>query len=116
MTGTVDLGGATLDALLLGAFAPSLGDSFTIIDNDGDDAVIGTFAGRSEGARPRGLLCRFQLLSSRRATNLSIFCATPASASASRTSFRARWNLTPSGSVTAAAMVSASSAAAASSA
>ncbi len=51
VTGTVDLGGATLDALLLGGFVPGFGDAFVIIDNDGNDTVAGTFAGLAEGAR-----------------------------------------------------------------
>ncbi|MES2186334.1 MAG: autotransporter-associated beta strand repeat-containing protein, partial [Pseudomonadota bacterium] len=50
VTGTVDLGGATLNTLLLGGFAPALGASFTLIDNDAADAVTGTFAGLAEGA------------------------------------------------------------------
>jgi hypothetical protein len=48
--GTVDLGGATLDASLLNGFAPAANASFIIIDNDGTDAVTGTFAGLAEGA------------------------------------------------------------------
>lgn len=48
VTGTVALGGATL-ALAVG-FAPAPGDTFTIVDNDGADAVTGTFAGLPEGA------------------------------------------------------------------
>ena len=49
VTGTVSLGGATL-TLTLG-FAPAAGmTSLTIIDNDGADAVAGTFAGLAEGA------------------------------------------------------------------
>ena len=31
-------------------FTPAVGQSFVIIDNDGNDAVIGTFAGLAEGA------------------------------------------------------------------
>lgn len=50
VSGTVNLGGATLDASLLGGFVPSVGNSFTIIDNDGNDAVAGIFAGLAEGA------------------------------------------------------------------
>ncbi|MCB1486878.1 MAG: autotransporter-associated beta strand repeat-containing protein, partial [Bauldia sp.] len=49
VTGTVNLGGATLDGDVLPGFVPSVGDSFTIIDNDGADAVAGTFAGLAEG-------------------------------------------------------------------
>ncbi len=43
VTGTVSLGGADLDLALLGGFTPSIGNSFTIVDNDGADAVSGTF-------------------------------------------------------------------------
>jgi len=50
VTGTVGLGGATLDALLISGFDPAGGSSFRIIDNDGSDAVVGTFAGLAEGA------------------------------------------------------------------
>ena len=50
VTGTVSLGGATLDASLIGGFVPGFGNAFTIIDNDGSDAVTGTFAGLAEGA------------------------------------------------------------------
>ncbi|MEP7204683.1 MAG: hypothetical protein ABI716_00630 [Candidatus Saccharibacteria bacterium] len=50
VTGTVDLGGATLNTSLYGGFVPSLNDSFTIINNDGADAVTGTFNGLPEGA------------------------------------------------------------------
>ena len=35
---------------LLGGFDPSVGTAFTIIANDGGDAVAGTFAGLAEGA------------------------------------------------------------------
>ncbi|MFD2113533.1 DUF4347 domain-containing protein, partial [Thiorhodococcus fuscus] len=50
VTGTVDLGGATLNAALINSFTPTSGDSFVIIDNDGSDAVTGTFSGLAEGA------------------------------------------------------------------
>ena len=43
------LNGATLSASLINSFAPTVG-SFTIINNDGVDAVSGTFAGLAEGA------------------------------------------------------------------
>ncbi len=46
--GTVNLGGATL--ALSGAFVPTTGQSFMLIDNDGSDAVTGTFAGLSQGS------------------------------------------------------------------
>ena len=41
--------GGKLDLLL--GYAPVLGSTFTIIDNDGTDAVIGSFQGLGEGAR-----------------------------------------------------------------
>jgi hypothetical protein len=54
VNGTVNLGGATIGAELwaiLGTgFAPPFGTIFTIIDNDGTDAVSGTFAGLPQGA------------------------------------------------------------------
>jgi Ca2+-binding RTX toxin-like protein len=50
VTGAVSLGGATLDASLIGGFVPTFGQAFIIIDNDGNDAVTGTFAGLAEGA------------------------------------------------------------------
>ena len=48
--GTVTLGG-TLNATLGAGFTPVEGNSFVIIDNDGADAVSGTFAGLAQGAR-----------------------------------------------------------------
>src|SRR5262249_31408023 len=50
VTGTVTLGGATLN--LSGTFAPNVTvfNSFTIINNDSNDAVVGTFAGLPQGA------------------------------------------------------------------
>ena len=47
-TGSVNLGSATL-SLALG-FAPNQGQTFTIIDNDGSDAITGTFNGLAEGS------------------------------------------------------------------
>ena len=47
VTGTVTLGGATLQQIT--GFVPNLGDVLRIIDNDGTDAVVGTFAGLAEG-------------------------------------------------------------------
>lgn len=47
VTGTVDLGGATLQAGPMGPFL--VGAVMNIIDNDGADAVVGTFASRPEG-------------------------------------------------------------------
>ena len=48
VTGTVNLGGATLNVTT--GFAVGTGNSFVIINNDGGDAVVGTFAGLSQGA------------------------------------------------------------------
>ncbi len=50
VTGTVDLGGATLNTSLLNGFVPAIGNTFTVIANDGADAVTGTFSGLVEGA------------------------------------------------------------------
>lgn len=48
VTGTVSLGGAVLS--LSGSLTPSVGNTFTIINNDSTDAVSGTFSGLAEGA------------------------------------------------------------------
>jgi autotransporter-associated beta strand protein len=53
VTGTVDLGNATLNLIQFGGFIVNNGvpQTFTIIDNDGSaDAVTGTFNGLAEGA------------------------------------------------------------------
>jgi dipeptidyl aminopeptidase/acylaminoacyl peptidase len=50
VTGTVDLSGASLNVSLYGGFVPAVGQSYTIIDNDASDAVIGTFNTLSEGS------------------------------------------------------------------
>jgi hypothetical protein len=47
VTGSVTLGGMLA---LAGAFVPAAGNTFTIITNDGGDAVAGTFSGLPEGA------------------------------------------------------------------
>lgn len=49
VTGTVSISNAKLDLSLLSGYAPTSGN-FTIIDNDGADAVTGTFLGLAEGA------------------------------------------------------------------
>ncbi len=49
VVGGVNLNGKALD-LTGTTFAGALGQTFTIIDNDGTDAVTGTFAGLPEGA------------------------------------------------------------------
>lgn len=48
VTGAVSLTGSTLS--LSGSYTPGVSDSFTLIDNDGADAVTGTFSGLAEGA------------------------------------------------------------------
>ena len=50
VNGTVNLGGATLSTILGAGFTPPVGTAFTIIDNDGTEAVTGTFAGLAPGA------------------------------------------------------------------
>ncbi|HET7716134.1 MAG TPA: autotransporter-associated beta strand repeat-containing protein [Bauldia sp.] len=50
VSGTVVLGEAALDLSLLGTYAPAFGAVYRIIDNDGSDAVAGTFSGLAEGA------------------------------------------------------------------
>ncbi|MDB5175580.1 MAG: hypothetical protein JWM81_438 [Candidatus Saccharibacteria bacterium] len=50
VTGTVDVTGGTLTPSLYNGFVPKTGQSYTIIDNDGSDAVTGTFTGLDEGA------------------------------------------------------------------
>lgn len=47
VTGSVNLGGSVLSYDF--TFAPNAGDAFTLINNDGADAVIGTFAGLPQG-------------------------------------------------------------------
>ncbi|NLF73821.1 MAG: hypothetical protein GX575_32830, partial [Candidatus Anammoximicrobium sp.] len=54
VAGTVNLTGSTL--ALTGSHTPAIGDTFTIVNNDGSDAVIGTFAGLPEGAEIPNLL------------------------------------------------------------
>ncbi len=50
VTGTVSIGNAILSPSLFNGYAPSISDTFTIIANDGADAVVGTFAGLAQGA------------------------------------------------------------------
>jgi hypothetical protein len=49
VVGAVALNGATLNLASYGSFMSARGDQFVFIDNDGTDAVQGTFAGLSEG-------------------------------------------------------------------
>ncbi|MFO0940973.1 MAG: PKD domain-containing protein [Pirellulales bacterium] len=60
VNGAVSLAG-TLDVSLLGGFNPSVGNSFKIIDNDGSDAITGTFTGLPEGATVSGGGATFQI-------------------------------------------------------
>lgn len=48
VTGTVNLGGSQLIATV--GFSSVPGNTFTIIDNDGVDPIVGTFANRTQGA------------------------------------------------------------------
>jgi hypothetical protein len=50
VTGSVDVTGANLNLTLPGTYVPSVNTSFMIIDNDGSDAVVGTFNGLEDGA------------------------------------------------------------------
>src|SRR5207247_827441 len=50
VTGTVDLGGATLNLSSFGGFTPAAGQSYTIVNNDSNDGITGTFNGLAEGA------------------------------------------------------------------
>ncbi len=50
VNGTVTLNNATLATSLYGGFLPKQGTTYTIIANDGNDAVTGTFKDLAEGA------------------------------------------------------------------
>jgi hypothetical protein len=50
VNGTVTLGGAFLSTITGSGFAPAQTDVLTLIDNDGADAVSGTFFGLPQGA------------------------------------------------------------------
>ncbi|MHC4880431.1 MAG: Ig-like domain-containing protein, partial [Planctomycetota bacterium] len=52
VTGTVTIDAATLDlSISLNDESLRPGQTFLLIDNDGDDAIVGTFAGLSQGTR-----------------------------------------------------------------
>ena len=57
--GTNNLGGATLEVVL--GFTPAKDDAFTILNNDGHDAIVGTFAGLTNGATFSVGLADFQI-------------------------------------------------------
>ena len=50
VTGTVNLGSATLSLSSFNGFVPGAGQTFTIINNDDTDAITGIFNGLAEGA------------------------------------------------------------------
>lgn len=52
VTGTVALGGTgtTLTTLLWNSYSPAVGENYVIINNDGSDAVTGTFSGLAQDA------------------------------------------------------------------
>ncbi len=50
VTGTVSLGNANLNLSAFNNFVPVAGNRFTILVNDGSDAITGTFNGLAEGA------------------------------------------------------------------
>lgn len=50
VSGTVNLGGGTLNTISYNGFIPVAGQTYKIIDNDGSDAISGTFASLPEGA------------------------------------------------------------------
>lgn len=51
VTGTVALGtGTTLTTLLWNGYSPAVGESYVIVNNDGSDAVTGTFSGLAQDA------------------------------------------------------------------
>ena len=47
--GTISLGGATLDVSLVDSFTPTLGDVYTIINNETGKGISGTFDGLAQG-------------------------------------------------------------------
>ncbi len=51
VTGTVSLADAILALNFYGGYIPANGTSFTVITNDGSDAVVGEFAGLPEGTK-----------------------------------------------------------------
>lgn len=50
VTGSVNLANARLGPLPWNAFRPAIGDSFTILKNDGTDAIVGTFLNAPQGS------------------------------------------------------------------
>jgi len=65
VTGTVSLDQSALLPAILPSFVPTIGDVYTVINNDGTDAVVGNFAGLPEGANistPAGANLRISYL------------------------------------------------------
>ncbi len=56
VTGTVTLNNARLAPIPFGTFQPAIGDSFTILKNDGVDAITGTFLNAPENSVFSGAL------------------------------------------------------------
>ncbi|WZP00821.1 Ig-like domain repeat protein [Isosphaeraceae bacterium EP7] len=50
VNGVVNLGGATLNLNVTNNYTPTYGGTLTLIENDGGDLVVGTFAGLAEGS------------------------------------------------------------------
>lgn len=50
VTGNVNLSGGILDTVLVGGFTPSVGQTFEIINNQGNNPVTGTFSGLAQNA------------------------------------------------------------------
>lgn len=50
VTGTVDISGSTLNLSRYNDFRPVVGNTFTIISNDGSDTITGTFSGLAQDA------------------------------------------------------------------
>jgi hypothetical protein len=61
VTGAVDLGGATLTTKIGVGYTTSYGTAYTLIDNDGVDPIIGTFAGLPEGGTFTSTAGRFRV-------------------------------------------------------
>ncbi len=49
VTGTVDVTGSKLNPSLYNGYTPKAGESYTIINNDGSDPIVGTFNNLAEG-------------------------------------------------------------------
>ena len=61
VAGTVILDNAVLAPIPWNAFVPAAGDTFVILNNDGSDAIIGTFLNLPEGAVFGALGTQFQI-------------------------------------------------------